>query len=284
MNKYTLNLSCADVKGIVSAVSGFLSSEDCFILESAQFGDEHTGRFFMRTRFTAGAKTPDQAGLMERFSKNVAVPFNMVWQLHDSTRKQRVLVLVSKTAHCLNSLLHNYNTRWLDIEIPAIVSNHDTLKGLAEFYNIPFHHLPITPESKAAQEEHIVKLVDELRIDLVVLARYMQILSDKTIRKLYGRVINIHHSFLPSFKGARPYAQAYERGVKIIGATAHYASEALDEGPIIEQEVIRVNHSMSPEELAAKGSDIESLVLSRAIKLHTEHRVLLNGNKTVVFE
>jgi len=280
---YTLNLSCSDVKGIVSAVSGFLSGEDCFIIESAQFGDPHTGRFFMRTYFAAGEGTPPQAELMERFSKQVAVPFSMVWQLHDFAKKQRLLVLVSKAGHCLNDLLHRYQSGWLNVEIPAIISNHRDLEKTADFYGIPFHYLPVSAGDRESQESAILKIADDLKIDLVVLARYMQVLSDKLIRRLYGRVINIHHSFLPSFKGAKPYHQAYERGVKLIGATAHYASEALDEGPIIEQEIIRVNHAMSPDELTAKGSDIESQVLARAVKLHIEHRVLLNGNKTVVF-
>lgn len=277
-----LTLSCRDTVGIVAAVSGFLAEHEGFILESAQFGDLSTGKFFMRTKFIAGAKAPDRRSILERFA-HVAKHFGMEWEVHNVEERPRVMILVSKAGHCLNAILHRYSTGRLPIEIPAVVSNHRDLEEMVRWHDIPFHYLPVTKGTKTKQEKEISALVDSLNIDVVVLARYMQILSDSLCQKLRGRAINIHHSFLPGFKGAKPYHQAHARGVKIIGATAHYVTHDLDEGPIIEQEVIRVHHGHAPEELVSLGQDIENVVLIRALKYHIEHRVLLNGNKTVIF-
>lgn len=273
--KYILTLSCKDVRGIVAAVSGFLAENGGFIVESAQYGDESTGRFFMRVEFSA------EKTLSQNFEEKVARHFSMEWTLTPKEQKSRVLILVSKAGHCLNDVLYRHATGQLNIEISAIASNHPDLKRAAEFYDIPFFHLP---EGKAKQEEKILELIGTYDVDVTVLARYMQILSPALCKQLMGRAINIHHSFLPSFKGAKPYTQAFDRGVKLIGATAHYVTTDLDEGPIIEQEVARVDHTQTPAELAAIGHDIECLVLARALKYHTEHRVLLNGQKTVVFK
>lgn len=281
--KYILTLSCQDTKGIVAAVSGFLLHNDGFILESAQFGDNSTGRFFMRTVFQTGASTPSFEQLKENFH-SISGGFSMNWELHDTSQKMRVLIMVSKQGHCLNDILHRYGTGSLPIEIPAVVSNHQSLQDMVTWNKIPFHHLPVTAETKHLQEAEILKLIDTLNIDLVVLARYMQILSPELSEKLYGKAINIHHSFLPSFKGAKPYHQAYDRGVKLIGATAHYVDHKLDEGPIIEQEVIRVDHAHTPQELVALGCDIENLVLAKAIKYHLQKRVIINDTKTVIFK
>ena len=279
--KYILTLSCHDVKGIVASVSDFLLKNDGFIIESAQFGDPSTGIFFMRTVFEITAPH-DTDALRQRFSV-IAAKFGMNWNLYDTARKQRVLLMVSKQSHCYNDIMHRYLTGTLPIEIPAIISNHTTLEEVTRWHKIPYHYLPVTSETKETQEAEVLRLVDELQIDLVVLARYMQILSPALSSKLYGRAINIHHSFLPSFKGAKPYHQAYDRGVKLIGATAHYVSDHLDEGPIIDQEVIRVDHTHTPEQLVALGCDVENQVLARAMKYFVEQRILLNGNKTVVF-
>ncbi len=283
-HEYILTIACADVRGIVAAVSGFIAASDGFILESTQYGDPSTGQFFQRIHFAAGDQTPDYDALRDAFKGEVAEPFAMNWQLHDTRRKPNVLIMVSKFGHCLNDLLHRHQTGTLNIDIPAVVSNHPDMKRLVEWHGIAYHHLPVTTETKAEQEKNVLGLVDKYHIDLVVLARYMQILSPELCRELEGRAINIHHSFLPSFKGARPYHQAHARGVKIIGATAHYVTSHLDEGPIIEQEVAHVDHTYSPESLTAVGRDIENRVLARAVKYHTEHRVLLNDNKTVVFK
>lgn len=282
--RYILTLSCDDVPGIVAAVSSFIADQDGFIIESTQFGDPHTERFFMRMDFQAGAKTPDQAELIDRFATQIAQRFNMHWHIWKAERKQRLLVMVSKFAHCLNDLMHRYQTGSLPVEIVGVVSNHEDTRSMVEWHGIPFHYLPVTKDTKAEQEAQVWDLVQKEQVDLVVLARYMQILSPELSKKLSGRAINIHHSFLPSFKGAKPYHQAHERGVKIIGATAHYVTDDLDEGPIIEQEVARVSHANTPDELVAIGRDIESVVLARAVKYHVEHRVLLNENKTVVFK
>lgn len=280
---YILTLSCADARGIVAAVTGFLTEQDGFIIESTQFGDPSTERFFMRVHFSAGAKTPAFEALKHAFAAAVANRFGMAWELHDAGRKARVLVLVSKQLHCLHDLLYRYQAKQLPVEIVGVASNHEDARGIVEWHGIPFHYLPVTAETKVQQEAQILELVKHEAVDVVVLARYMQILSHELSVALHGRAINIHHSFLPSFKGAKPYHQAYARGVKIIGATAHYVTDDLDEGPIIEQEVTRVDHSFSPESLTAVGQDIEALVLARALKYHVEHRVLLNGAKTVVF-
>lgn len=283
MTTYILTLSCHDTRGIVAAVTGFLASHDGFIIESTQFGDPSTQRFFMRVQFAAGQKTPAHSELKKQFASEVADPFTMEWDISDAGKKARVLILCSKQLHCLNDLLHRYRTQQLPMEIPAVISNHDDARGIVEWHGIAFHHLPIEAGDKAAQEAKIRTIIEAHQIDVVVLARYMQILSPELSGYLRGRAINIHHSFLPSFKGAKPYHQAYERGVKLIGATAHYVTDVLDEGPIIEQEVARVDHSQSPEQLAAIGQDLEALALTRALRYQLEHRVLLNGSKTVVF-
>lgn len=280
---YILTLSCDDTVGIVAAVSGFLFQNNCFITESTQFGDPSTDKFFMRVVFSAKADDSGYEILKEKFAL-VAKQFVMGWNLYDSNHKMRLLLMVSKQGHCLNDLLHRYASGSLPVEIPAVVSNHKDMEKMVQWYDIPFYHFPVDSASKSAQEQQILDLITELNIDLTVLARYMQILSPNLTAKLRGRAINIHHSFLPGFKGAKPYHQAYDRGVKIIGATAHYVTEELDEGPIIEQEVMRVTHANTPEHLLALGRDIESRVLARAVQYHIEHRVLLNGNKTVVFK
>lgn len=283
-SRYILTLSCQDAKGIVAAVSGFLATHDGFILESTQFGDPSTQRFFMRVDFSAGTGTPAKEALRERFASEIGTPFAMDWFIHDAGRKPRVAILVSQHGHCLNDLMHRYRTGTLGAEIPAVISNHETMRSIVEWHGIPYHHLPVTKDTKQQQEADVWKLIQDVQADVVVLARYMQILSDDLCRKLEGRAINIHHSFLPSFKGAKPYHQAYERGVKLIGATAHYVTAALDEGPIIEQEIARVSHADSPDDLVAIGRDTECLVLARALTYHLQNRVLLNGNKTVVFK
>ena len=280
---YILTLSCHDTRGIVAAVTGFLAAQDGFIIESTQFGDPSTQRFFMRVQFSSSEKTPAHNTLKEAFNRAVADRFGMEWDIADAHVKARVVILVSKQLHCLNDLLHRYRTCQLAMEIPAVISNHPDARSIVEWHGIPFYHLPIAQGDKAAQEQKIRALMETERADVVVLARYMQILSPELSTHLRGRAINIHHSFLPSFKGAKPYHQAHERGVKLIGATAHYVTDALDEGPIIEQEVARVDHAQSPEQLAAIGQDIEAQVLTRALKYQLEHRVLLNGSKTVVF-
>jgi formyltetrahydrofolate deformylase len=281
---YVLTLSCADKPGIVYAVSKFLIDHDCNIVESQQFDDREDGMFFMRVQFQPDQ--PADLGLdkLRLDFGAVAAAFGMTWRLLSAAEKQRVLIMVSKFGHCLNDLLYRTRTGWLNIEIPAIVSNHPDLGIMADNYNIPFYHIPVTAERKPEAEEELLQLVDDLGIDLVVLARYMQVLSTDLCKKLEGRAINIHHSMLPSFKGARPYRQAYDRGVKLVGATAHYVTADLDEGPIIEQQVSRVDHSMTTEEVTALGRDTECLALARAVHWHAENRVLLDGRKTVVFQ
>ncbi|BDD91387.1 formyltetrahydrofolate deformylase [Pandoraea sp. XJJ-1] len=284
-NSYILKLSCPDRPGIVHAVAGFLVERGGNILDSAQFNDRFTGGFFMRVHFQQLPGQSDLVALQRDFAP-LAVQYEMQWELVDAAIKPRVMLMVSKIGHCLNDLLFRYKTGQLNIEIPAIVSNHKDFYQLAASYNIPFHYLPLmnaTPESKAAQEAKVYELVQDNDIDLVVLARYMQVLSSDLCEKLAGRAINIHHSFLPSFKGAKPYYQAFDRGVKLIGATAHYVTSDLDEGPIIEQEVERVDHTMDPEQLTAIGRDVECVALARAVRYHAEHRILLNGHKTVIF-
>ncbi len=284
MTDYILTLSCKDAHGIVAAVAGFIAQHDGFIIESAQFGDASTSHFFLRMQFSSGGNTPTEALLKQQFQDIVATPFSMDWQLRRKSARPRVLIMVSQHGHCLNDLLYRHATGQLAIAIPVVVSNHMDFKKVVEWHGIPFHYLPVSPTNKASQEAQLLTLIDEHAVDVVVLARYMQILSSALCERLSGRAINIHHSFLPSFKGAKPYAQAYQRGVKLIGATAHYVTDALDEGPIIEQEVARVDHTQCVEDLAAIGCDIECQVLARALRYHIEHRVLLNGIKTVVFK
>jgi formyltetrahydrofolate deformylase len=289
--EFVLTLSCRDTKGIVYAVSGLLYQAGCNIIDSQQYGDvscdDATGLFFMRVHFEAPAHLADVPTL-ERLFEHVRGQYQMRVQLHQLERRSRLLLLVSKHGHCLNDLLFRWKSGQLDVEIAAVVSNHPDFAELCASYGLVFHHLPLPPgsstEAKRAQERQIETLIEQEEVDLVVLARYMQILSAEFCEFLAGRAINIHHSFLPSFKGAKPYYQAHERGVKLIGATAHYVTAELDEGPIIEQDVARVHHSLSPEDLTAVGRDVESVVLARAVRWHVEHRVLLNGRKTVVFQ
>ena len=289
-NEFILTLACPDTTGIVYAVSGLLYQAGCNIIDSQQFGDVEgeagTGLFFMRVHFAAPAHLADVATLENLFA-HARGQFRMSAQFHALSRRPRLLLLVSQHGHCLNDLLFRSRSAQLDVEIPAIVSNHTAFAELAASYRIPFHHLPLASGSdaaaKRAQEREVEALIDRERIDLVVLARYMQILSPEFCAALAGRAINIHHSFLPSFKGAKPYFQAHARGVKLIGATAHYVTAELDEGPIIEQDVARVDHSASAEEITAVGRDVECVVLARAVRWHLEHRVLMNGHKTVVF-
>ena len=278
---FVLTLTCPDQPGIVHSVSGFLVGVGGNIVESQQSGDSETGRFFMRVRFETTAPA-DPDALRAAFDE-VARRFAMGWELWPAGAPYRTLIMVSRFGHCLNDLLYRWSAGSLQIEIPAIVSNHRDFEALAAMYAIPFHHIPVTPETKADAEQQLLRLVDELGVHLVVLARYMQVLSDDACKALSGRAINIHHSFLPSFKGARPYHQAHARGVKLIGATAHYVTSDLDEGPIIEQDTARVDHSYTPDQLVAAGRDVESLVLSRAVRWHSETRVMLNGSKTVIF-
>lgn len=285
--QYILNLSCIDQRGIVQRVSGLLADHGCNIIDSAQFGDQQSKLFFMRVHFAAEDNALTEKVLRAAFGL-LADTLQMSWQLHDALKKPRVLLMVSRIGHCLNDLLFRYKSGLLPVEIPAIVSNHTDFYQLAASYNIPFHHLPLaagaSEDGKRAQEERILEIVKATDIDLIVLARYMQILSPTMCAAMEGRAINIHHSFLPSFKGAKPYYQANDRGVKLIGATAHFVTGHLDEGPIIEQDVARVDHAMDPATLTAIGRDVECVVLARAVKYFIEHRILLNGHKTVVFK
>ena len=278
---YVLTLSCLDRKGIVHAVSGFLLQHGGNIEEAAQYNDHDTGLFFMRVQFACDQLT--HAALMEQLA-TFAKPFEMRWKLHATTEPMRTVIMVSKEGHCLNDLLFRCKSGLLPLDVRAIVSNHREFYQLAASYDIAFHHLPVTAATKAQVESRQLEIIESEGAELVILARYMQILSNELCSKLAGRAINIHHSFLPSFKGARPYHQAHERGVKLIGATAHYVTGDLDEGPIIEQDVARADHSKTVEDLTAMGRDTESQVLARAVKWHSEHRVLLNGHKTVIFK
>jgi len=276
---WVLSLSCPDRPGIVHAVAGLLAEHNGNITESQQFGDALSGLFFMRVQVDSAASKEDLEAALTRLAER----FSMTWNLDVAGRRMRTLVLVSAAAHCLHDLLFRQQSENLPIDIVGIVGNHTDLAGLAEFYGVPFHHIPVTAATKADAEAALLALVAELDVELVVLARYMQILSDDLCRALAGRAINIHHSFLPSFKGARPYAQAHDRGVKLIGATAHYVTGDLDEGPIIEQDVERVDHSRTAEDLVALGQDVERRALARAVRWHAEHRVLLDGHRTIVF-
>ncbi|HCA86752.1 MAG TPA: formyltetrahydrofolate deformylase [Streptomyces sp.] len=299
--QYVLTLSCPDKQGIVHAVSSYLFMTGCNIEDSQQFGDRDTGLFFMRVHFTGGfpgygaaagsggasggASGGDPVTLEKLRASFAAIgdSFRMDWQIHRAEEKMRIVLMVSKFGHCLNDLLFRSRIGALPVEIVAVVSNHTDFRELVESYGVPFRHLPVTKENKPEAEAELLELVRTEHVELVVLARYMQVLSDDLCKQLSGRIINIHHSFLPSFKGARPYHQAHARGVKLIGATAHYVTADLDEGPIIEQEVERVGHEVTPEQLVAVGRDVECQALARAVKWHSEHRVLLNGRRTVVF-
>lgn len=281
LTELVVTLSCQDRKGIVGAVGSSIAAQDCNILESAQYFDRLSGRFFMRLHVTApNGMTPER--FRDGFRPTI-LAYDMVFDVHDVAARPRVLLMVSRAGHCLNDLLYRWQVGQLAMTLVGVVSNHDDWQRRVEGEGLSFHHLPITPESKPQQEAALERLVAEEDVELIVLARYMQVLSDDLSQRLAGRVINIHHSFLPSFKGARPYHQAHARGVKLIGATAHYVTPELDEGPIIEQDVERVDHTMTADDLAAAGRDVESRVLARAVRYHLERRVFLNGASTVVF-
>jgi formyltetrahydrofolate deformylase len=277
-----LVLSCPDRRGIVAAVSALLFEHGANIEESQQFDDVRTDQFFMRIRFSVEPGGPDVERWRELFGP-VATTYDMQWQIRDVAEPHRALIMVSRFGHCLNDLLFRWRSGALNMDVPAVVSNHRDLEPLVVSYGIPFHHVPITADTKVAAEARLREIVSEHDVDLVVLARYMQVLSDDLSRDLSGRVINIHHSFLPSFKGAKPYHQAFARGVKLVGATAHYVTADLDEGPIIDQDVVRVDHRMAAEDLVRAGEEVESRVLARAVRWHCESRVLLNADRTVVF-
>lgn len=279
--QFILALSCQDDIGIVHAVSGFLVSHGCNILASQQFDDAGENRFFMRVHATYPPAV-DIENLKTAFQATASV-HGMSWTLEDTAVRPTVALMVSKAEHCLNDLLFRWRSGQLRVDFAFIASNHTNLQPVAEAHGIPFFHIPVTPDTKPAAEAQLLALLSEHKVDLTVLARYMQVLSDDLCRELSGRAINIHHSFLPGFKGARPYHQAFDRGVKLVGATAHYVTAELDEGPIIEQEVLRVGHDYSAEKLSVAGQDAERLALSRAVQWHAEQRVLLNGHRTVVF-
>jgi formyltetrahydrofolate deformylase len=275
---FVLTLSCPNRAGIVQAVSSHLGAYGCDIVEHQQFDDPVSGRLFMRTR----ASTDTELDTLAAGFADVAAAFGMEYAFHPR-RDVRVLVMVSKSGHCLNDLIFRWRTGSLDGELVGVVSNHEDRRAMAESAGLPFVHVPVSPATKADAEAELLRLVDDLDVELVVLARYMQILSDRTCVALRGRAINIHHSFLPGFVGAKPYHQAYDRGVKLVGATAHYVTPDLDEGPIIEQEVVRIDHSYDPEALQTVGRDAEALALSRAVRWHCQRRVLVDGHRTVVF-
>ncbi|MBX4939186.1 MULTISPECIES: formyltetrahydrofolate deformylase [Rhizobium] len=281
MTRFVLTVTCQSTRGIVAAVSGFLAEMDCNIIDSSQFDDLGTGRFFMRISFISeeGKTIEDlSAGL-----KPIADKFKMESQLHDHSQRMKVLLMVSRFGHCLNDLLYRWRIGALPIDLVGVVSNHFDYQKLVVNHDIPFHHIPVTRENKPHAEAKIMEIAEAGSTELVVLARYMQVLSDKMCERMSGRIINIHHSFLPSFKGANPYKQAYQRGVKLIGATAHYVTADLDEGPIIEQDTVRITHAQSPDDYVSLGRDVEAQVLARSIHAHIHHRVFLNGSRTVVF-
>lgn len=277
-----LAISCEDTTGIVHAVSGFLLAHGCNILTSQQFDDVAENRLFMRLQASYPDRTSVEA--LKSAFRATAETYGMSWSLTDSTDRPKIAILVSKFEHCLNDLLFRWRTNQLKVDIPFIASNHRDLEPMVKAQGIPFIYIPVTADTKPAAEDKLLSLVKEHDVDLVVLARYMQVLSDDLCRELAGKAINIHHSFLPGFKGAKPYHQAFDRGVKLVGATAHYVTAELDEGPIIEQEVLRVDHSYQPEDLVVVGRDAERLALARAVQWHAEHRVILNGTRTVVFK
>jgi formyltetrahydrofolate deformylase len=279
---YTLSLSCPDRVGIVARVSGFIAEHQGWILESSHHADDESNRYFMRVEIRADSLPFHLAELCTHFAL-IAREFDMDWRITDSALKKRVVILVSQQEHCLYDLLARWQSKELDIEIPCVISNHETYRGFVEWHGIPFHHLPVSADNKEQTYTEVERLFDESRADTMVLARYMQILSPALCHKYPGQIINIHHSFLPSFVGAKPYHQAYRRGVKLIGATCHYVTEELDQGPIIEQDVIRIDHSDSVDDLVRYGKDIEKAVLARSLRYHLEDRVLVNGNRTVVF-
>jgi formyltetrahydrofolate deformylase len=280
-NTYILTLSCPDKSGIVHAVSGLLLKHGANIEEAAQFNDAQTGLFFMRVQFAT--QDAIQGDIQVAISQ-LAVNWQMAFDLHPAAQKMPIVIMVSQQGHCLNDLLFRWKSGLLPVDIKAIISNHRDFYQLAANYNVPFHHIKVTADTKAAAEAKQLEIIQAEGAELVILARYMQVLSNEMCQALNGRAINIHHSFLPSFKGAKPYFQAHDRGVKLIGATAHYVTADLDEGPIIEQDVARVDHSLTVDDLTAQGRDTESQVLARAVKWHSEHRVLISGHKTVIFK
>jgi formyltetrahydrofolate deformylase len=279
---YTLAASCPDRTGIIARVTGFFAEHKGWILESSFHADDEANQYFMRIEVKADSLPFMLAELRERF-RPIAEELQMDWKITDSAVKKRVVLLVSKQEHCLYDLLARWQAKELDIEIPCVISNHDTFKGFVEWHGIPFRHVPVTPENKPKAYAEVQRLIDEVRADSIVLARYMQILSPELCAAYPSRILNIHHSFLPSFVGAKPYHQAYQRGVKLIGATCHYVTADLDQGPIIEQDVIRIDHSDSPDDMVRYGKDIEKTVLARGLRYHLEDRVLVHGNKTIVF-
>lgn len=281
--RFVLTTQCPDTTGIVAAVAGFLATHNCLITEAQHFDDPVANVSFMRAVFhDNGRGIPPLEELDRAFAAQPGARFGMTWKFHEVRRRCRTVLAVSRQGHCLNSILHRWSTGTLPIEVVAVISNHQDLRSLAEWHGVPFHYFPISDGRKIEQEHRILELVERVDAELLALARYMQVLTPEACARLEGRAINIHHSFLPGFKGARAYHQAHARGVKLIGATAHYVTTDLDEGPIIEQEVERVDHTLSPEELSVVGSELESLVLNRAIKWHAERRVFRNGAKTVV--
>ncbi|GHF48095.1 formyltetrahydrofolate deformylase [Seohaeicola zhoushanensis] len=281
MNKYCLTVACPTKRGIVAAIAGFLADKGCNIVDSSQFDDINTGQFFMRISFLSEQGVA--LDVLEKGFAAVAEPFDMTFGFHDEAAKMKVVVMVSRFGHCLNDLLYRWRIGALPIEIVAVISNHMDYQKVVVNHDIPFHCIKVTKANKPEAEAAIMRVVEEAGAELVVLARYMQILSDELCQKMSGRIINIHHSFLPSFKGANPYKQAFERGVKLIGATSHYVTADLDEGPIIEQDTVRITHAQSSDDYVSLGRDVEAQVLARAIHAHAHHRVFLNGNKTVVF-
>lgn len=278
-----LKFTCEDTFGIIAAVTTFLSQQNAFISELSEFGDPTTKRFFLRCPFELRGEVTDIATLSKLFEP-IANRFKAQWQFIEPTYRPKTVILVSKFSHCLNDLLYRQQVNRLSMDIKAVISNHPDLEGMVNNYEIPFHYFPVDRDNKSQQEEKILSLIESEQIELVILARYMQILSPAFTEKMPGKIINIHHSFLPSFIGAKPYHQAFDRGVKIIGATAHYVTAQLDEGPIIEQEILRVGQIRHPDELVFLGFDIETQVLARAVKFHTENRIFINGNKTVIFK
>ncbi|WP_410219337.1 formyltetrahydrofolate deformylase [Paracoccus sp. (in: a-proteobacteria)] len=281
MNKLCLTVACPSTRGIVAAISGFLARQGCNITASSQYDDPQTDKFFMRVSFTS-EEGATMADLSQSFAE-AAEPLGMSYRFHDEAQKMKVVVMVSRFGHCLNDLLYRWRIGALPIDIVAVISNHMDYQKVVVNHDIPFHCIRVNKENKREAEAQQMRIVEESEAELVILARYMQVLSDQMCRTMSGRIINIHHSFLPSFKGANPYRQAYERGVKLIGATSHYVTSDLDEGPIIEQDTIRVTHAQSPDDYVSLGRDVESQVLARAIHAHANHRVFINGNKTVVF-
>jgi formyltetrahydrofolate deformylase len=283
VRKFTLSLSCPDRVGIVAAVSNFIASHKGWITEAAQYSDVETNNYFMRQEILADSLDIDFTTFKNEFS-TIANEFQMDWKLRDSAIKPRVIIMVSKLEHCLYDILSRYKSGELDIEIPCVISNHETYRDLVEFHKIPFFYVPVAPESKEESYQKVMDIFEEAKGDLMVLARYMQILSPKMCEKYHGKIINIHHSFLPSFVGAKPYHQAFNKGVKLVGATCHFVTSDLDQGPIIEQDVIRIDHSDSPEDMVRYGKDVEKAVLARGLRYCLQDRVIILNNKTVVFK